>query len=262
MEATLSSAENVPLIGELSLSLAANPRAPYVASRAQVTSYCQQNIIAHNSSNVLQFSLADSIAWLDPKSVVIAFDIVNTSAVGPLEFLSTDMQTLFSRLQVTMGGTIVEDQSHYNRLCCLFNKYQSQSKILETSAMALGTPHEMNVLPGTGDAEVEPQLWSVDHIKPERIPLNEKRRVCMRLSMSSIFAGSDRWIPLWGVNGGIKIALTLDAPENVVKVNAADGQPIQSARFQLSAAVCLWDAVTLDTGAQNKYLEQLAREAR
>ena len=71
MEATLSQADNIPLIGQLSLSLQANPRAPYVASRAQVTSYCPVQIIAHNSTNVMQFVIADSLAWCDPKSVAM-----------------------------------------------------------------------------------------------------------------------------------------------------------------------------------------------
>ena len=106
MEATLSQAENVPLIGELSLSLQSNPRAPYVVSRNQVTSYCQQNVITHNGTDVLQFNISDSLAWRDPKSLAVACDITNTGT-GPLEFLSTDIQTLFSRLQVTMGWGFV-----------------------------------------------------------------------------------------------------------------------------------------------------------
>ena len=68
-----------------------------------------------------------------------------------------------------MGGTIVEDISHYNRLCCLMNKYQSQAKILETSAMALGTPHTMAVDSGSSNTKVNPQLWSVEDIKPKKI---------------------------------------------------------------------------------------------
>ena len=80
MEATLSQAENVPLIGELALSLASNPRAPHVASRNQVTSYCQQNVIQHQGTNVLTFNLADSISWCDPKSVAIAFTIKNNNS--------------------------------------------------------------------------------------------------------------------------------------------------------------------------------------
>ena len=124
MESTLSQASNIPLIGELSLNLEANPHAPYVASRANVTSYCPQNIITHQGTNVMQFTIADSLAWCDPKSVVIAFDIRNTGA-GDLEFLSTNMEVLFSRLQVTLGGTICEDHvSGYNRLATFFNKCQ------------------------------------------------------------------------------------------------------------------------------------------
>ena len=125
MEATLSQTDNIPLIGELNLSLHANPRSPYVTNRAQVTSYCPQNLITHNGTNVMQFTIADSLAWCDPKSVAISYIIHNTGT-GPLEFLSTNMESLFSRLQVTMGGTIVEDHTQdYNRLCTLFTKYQS-----------------------------------------------------------------------------------------------------------------------------------------
>ena len=137
MEATLSQAENVPLIGELSLTLQSNPRAPYVASRNQVSSYCPQNVITHQGTNVLQFTIADSLAWCDPKSVAISMIIRNTGA-QPLEFLSTNMECIFSRLQVTMGGTIVEDiTSGYNRLATLFTKYQSTDKNMEQSSMQL-----------------------------------------------------------------------------------------------------------------------------
>ena len=143
MEATLSAADNVPLIGELALSLQSQPRAPYVVSRNQVTSYCPQNVITHAGTNVMQFTLASSDQWMDPKSVIIAFDIEN-KGLTDLEFLSTDMQVLFSRLQVMCGSVVVEDHTqHYNRLTTLLNRLQSTDKILETSSLALGTPQDM-----------------------------------------------------------------------------------------------------------------------
>ena len=258
MEATLSQASNVPLIGELALNLQANPRAPYVASRANVTSYCPQNIIHHNGTNVMQFTIADSLAWCDPKSVVIAFDIRNTGA-GDLEFLSTNMEVLFSRLQVTLGGTICEDHvSGYNRLATFFTKCQSTDKILSDSAMQLGTRQTMTATGAGVPLAVSPQLFSVEEIKPNLIPQGEKRRVCMRLTMSSMFAGSDKWLPIFALNGGIRVQLTLDEAANVVKVNNAAGQAAQSNQFQLEAAVLLWDAVTLDSSLQERYFSQLA----
>ena len=67
----------------------------------------------------------------------------------PIEFLSTDMQVLFSRLQVMCGSVVVEDHTqHYNRLTTLLNKYQSTDEILETSSLALGTPQDMNKVLG------------------------------------------------------------------------------------------------------------------
>ena len=89
----------------------------------------------------------------------------------PLEFLSTNMESLFSRLQVTMGGTIVEDHvSNYNRLATLFTKYQSTDKILEQSSMQLGTLQTMTATGANVPLAVGPQLFSVDEIKPTSIP--------------------------------------------------------------------------------------------
>ena len=258
MEATLSQAENVPLIGELSLSLNSNPRSPYVASRSQVTSYCPQNIITHQGTNVMQFVIADSLSWCDPKSVCIAFDIRNLGT-GDLEFLSTNMEVLFSRLQVVFGGVIVEDiTSGYNRLACFMTKYKSTNTSLEQSSMALGTRQTMTATGAGVPLAVSPQLFSVEAIKPNLIPAGEKRRVCMRLTMSSIFAGTDKWLPIFALNGGCRIQLTLDQAEHVVKVNNPAGQALQSNQFQLEAAVLLWDAVTLDSSLQEKYFQQLA----
>ena len=96
----------------------------------------------------MQFNFASSDQWCDPKSMIIAYDIQNTGD-EPLEFLSTDMQVIFSRLQVRMGSVVVEDHTqNFNRLTTLFNKYQSTDKILETSALALGAPQDMQASPG------------------------------------------------------------------------------------------------------------------
>ena len=126
---------------------------------------------------------------------------------------------------------------------------QSHGKILETSAMALGTPHAMTE---NQAGFVKPQLWSVEDIRPEKIPASEKRRVVMRLTMSSVFAGSDKWLPLFALNGGCRVSLTLDLPEDVAKMHGATGQATQSASFELSAAVCLRDSVVLDSALQKQ----------
>ena len=68
--------------------------------------------------------------------------------------------------------------------------------------------------------------------------------------MSSSFAGSDKWIPLFSINGGVKVQLTLDAAENVVKLNDDNGQANQSTAFEVSAAVLLWDHCVLDSQLQ------------
>ena len=63
MESTLSTADNVPLIGELALNLN-DARAPYIISNNQTTSYCPQNIVTHNGTNVLELNFLRQIPGL------------------------------------------------------------------------------------------------------------------------------------------------------------------------------------------------------
>ena len=92
------------------------------------------------------------------------------------------------------GSVVVEDHTqHYNRLTTLLDKLQSTDKILETSSLALGTPQDMAKAAATN--AVTPQLFSVEDIKPEKIPPSEKRRVRMRITTSTVFASSGKWIP-------------------------------------------------------------------
>ena len=95
MESTLSTADNTPLIGPLSLNLN-DAHAPYIISNNQTTSYCPQNIVTHNGTNVLELNFSSSDTWMDPSSIIIAFGIENTDQVNPPEFLSTDMQVFLA----------------------------------------------------------------------------------------------------------------------------------------------------------------------
>ena len=152
----------------------------------------------------------------------------------------------------------MEDQNSYGRLATLFTKCQSTEKILEQASLQLGAVTAMTATGGAAPFPVTPQLFSVDQIKPQKIPAGEKRRVCFRLTMSSVFAGSEKCLPLWAMNGGFRVQATLSNAADVVKVNDATNNPTQSNTFELSAAVLLADYVTLDSALQEKCFASLA----
>jgi hypothetical protein len=124
--------------------------------------------------------------------------------------------------------------------------------------MQLGTRQTMSATGAAVPLAVSPQLFSVEEIRPNFIPAGAKRRVVMRLTMSSVFSGSDKWLPIFALNNGVRVQQTLDQAANVVKVNDAAGNATQSSQFEIEAAVLLWDAVTLDSALQEKYFAQLA----
>ena len=102
--------------------------------------------------------------------------------------------------------------------------------------MHLGTPQNMTADPLAADA-VTPQLFTVEDIKPEKIPPGENEEFVCVSPLQWSFQVQINGGPMWALNGGITLLLTLDQPENVVKRNDALGQPTQSISFQLSSIV-------------------------
>ena len=110
--------------------------------------------------------------------------------------------------------------------------------MFQRSSMQLGARQTMTATGANTQYAVAPQLFSVEEIKPNLIPAGEKRRVAMRLTMSSVFAGSDKWLPSFALNNGIRVQLTLDQAANVVKVNDAAGNPLNQIHLRSKQRFC------------------------
>ena len=77
--------------------------------------------------------------------------------------------------------------SNYSRLCILITKFQLADETMEQSSMQPGAVQTMTATGTVAPFPVGPQLFSADQIKPIKIPAGEQCRVCMRLTMSSVF---------------------------------------------------------------------------
>ena len=164
-----------------------------------------------------------------------------------MEFLSSNTESLLSRLQVTMGSLFAKMQLRIITgllLCSLGTSRQTRYWSNRQCNFGNITNHDSDWSPSA--TAVGPQLFSFEQIKPAKITAGEQRRVCMRLTKSSVLSGSDKYLHLVVLNCVIRFQLTLDQAANVVKVNDATSNPTQSSQFQLEAAVLLWDAITLD----------------
>jgi len=73
----------------------------------------------------------------------MTFKIVNESAALPLEFIGQP-HVIFNRMQVRVGGALLEDITNYNRLCEQMYALQGTQKRL--NAAQYGLPTDMTAV--------------------------------------------------------------------------------------------------------------------
>ena len=122
VEAHAQSTEDY-LIEGLSYKLAAG--ASYVTNCRSVSFFPSGSDVYSPSSgvNVIKIKMNGS-DWLDPSTV--QFDITNNHASEVLTFLSGG-HAFFRRMRVLCGSQVVEDVASYNRVCEMFNLFQSSA---------------------------------------------------------------------------------------------------------------------------------------
>ena len=111
------------LIDGLSYKMAAG--ASYVTNRRSISFYSSGSDTYSPSSGVKVIKLKmNGTDWLDPSTVKVQFDITNNHASETLTFLSGG-HAFFRRMRVLCQGQVVEDVDSYNRVCEMFNLFQS-----------------------------------------------------------------------------------------------------------------------------------------
>ena len=77
---------------------------------------------ATSGSSVVRFNIESPVDWLDPSSLRIQFDIVNSNIAVTNEqlFLTGGPHAFFSRLRVLSRGIVLHDITEYNRVHELF----------------------------------------------------------------------------------------------------------------------------------------------
>ncbi len=125
MENLTNSAEEV-LIDSLSFKLPSSGQ--YVTDRRSCTFHTEgsNSYSANAGTKVIRFRLAGD-QWLDPSTLRIMFDVVNSDADPATKKLRPigRAHAFFRRLRVSVRGQIIEDIDNYNRVCELFHILQT-----------------------------------------------------------------------------------------------------------------------------------------
>ena len=161
MELAVSQAED-QFLNELKLHVT-KPTASYVHTLRNV----MYNAIGSNiyssvsGARIVKFMLSDSRGWLDPKSIRVAFDIVNTNGTENKLLKPLNPWGFFSRLRILSRGQIIHDISEYNRIHAMMSLLQSQNKAELEDIEGCMNPLFSNLTPGDpGEiADLHSSVW-------------------------------------------------------------------------------------------------------
>ena len=121
-------------------SLSCQPKkgASYVNDRRSVTYFPQGgNSYAPGGVKVDRIMLTGD-AWLDPSTVRIIFKLGHLHASDDLQPLVPGAHAFFRRLRLIIGGQIVEEIDHYNRVTQMFHMMVPDEKAHNDSIEGFG----------------------------------------------------------------------------------------------------------------------------
>ena len=202
--------------------------ASYVTNRRSISYYSSGSDTYSPSSGVKVVKLKmNGTDWLDPSTVKVQFDITNNHASETLTFLSGG-HAFFRRMRVLCQGQVVEDCDSYNRVCEMFNLFQSTANRKNDAIEGARTWHD------AGGAET----------------LAHSKKRTMSMKLCSGLLNQSKMLPIRYAPIEIELEIVGDANEAVE--SASDAANWSISNVQLKA-----DVVTLDNGLENSYAEHL-----
>jgi len=229
MELAVSQAED-QFLEELKLHVS-KPTASYVNSQRNVTyNAIGSNIYSSVSgARIVKFMISDSRGWMDPDSVRVMFDIVNTDSTETKTLKPLKPYGFFSRLRILSRGQILHDISEYNRIHAMFSLLQTKNKAeIEDIEGCLNpmfnilTPYDPKEVVGT-----DPNLWFKPYTK---IQANERLSVMFK-PFCGLFTQS-QFLPLKYLPIEVELELSSDPLINIVDP-AVDTSNKTSSSWQL-----------------------------
>ena len=145
MESITNNAEDL-LVDSLSFKLPGSGQ--YVTDRRSVSFHPDGSNIynARNGTRVIKFRL-NGEGWLDPSTVRVMFDVVNTDGddnklLRPLGHC----HGFFRRLRISVRGQIIEDIDQFNRVSHMFHLFQSPETRFNDMCESFGHKDDVEML--------------------------------------------------------------------------------------------------------------------
>ena len=258
MESYIAGGVESVLLDELKFT--PSPGASYILNKSQVRYFPSGSSIYSPTSGqrVCKINITGpSNQWLNPQSLRLCFDVINTAPVGPNDAhgaptagLPLRMLTggwgFWRRLDVRMGGVQVESIANMNRVQELMTQLSS-FKTRNKEVMMSG---------GSMSDELHGNHATTQHQNMLNVVQGTARNVSIPL-ISGLCAQNKF---LWPNAAPIEFTWELDdAGANLWLPTAGTEANNYTDQFQIQNVYLIADAVEMDAGLLNKYVQHLAQ---
>ena len=249
MEAVLSS-ESVNtdvLPGNLSYGL--DSTGPWCTHRRDATVYALGNLYSPAGVSMISVPFGSSSEWLVPESIYFSALFTNKEAKACIP-ADPDPSVLFERLDIRMGGQLVESITEYARCNTLFTRLtMSAAKKLQVHQMGFGT-----AVPATSSV---PYYDAATNHKAKPVASGATVRIFWKLHLSALLS-QHRWLPLFCLSGqGLVVNMFLAPFESSLTKSSTTN----SLKYELSDVQAKCSMCTIDDTLQNSFNEQLIQGA-
>ena len=254
MELAVSQAED-QFLNELKLHVT-KPTASYVHTQRNVTyNAIGSNIYSSVSgARIVKFMLSDSRGWLDPKSIRVAFDIVNTDGTANKYLKPLKPWGFFSRLRILSRGQIIHDISEYNRIHAMMSLLQSQNKAELEDIEGCMNPLFSNLTPN--DPGENTLYAATEWFKPyTKIRPNERMSVLFK-PFCGLFS-QNMFLPLKYLPIELELELSSDPLINIIDPTM-DTSNVTSGSWQLENFKVVANQVFFSQAVENNFENKYA----
>ena len=243
MEAVLASEAISTDVLPSSLSYGLDPSGSFVTAKRDATCWALGNSYSPAGVKHIQLAFGSSHEWLVPESVIFNANLINKEA-KPLQCVTPDPNALFERMDIRVGGVLVESVTDYARCNTLFTRLtMSPTKRLNLEQLGFGT--QVSSTPPEWDA-------AQNHVAAQ-VGNSATKRIFWKLNLSALFS-QHRWLPLYALSGrGIEVNFFLASfSDSLIANGTTNSMSYELIDVQAKCSMC-----TLDDSLQDSFNQQL-----
>jgi hypothetical protein len=215
----------------------------YVVDRRSVTFHTEgsNSYSSLSGTRVLKFRL-NGEGWLDPSTVRLMFDVVNTDGdatktLKPIGYC----HAFFRRLRISVRGQIIEDIQDYNRVSHMFNLFENPQTRLNDTSEGFGYLDDIGELDETAEIPgVKAASYQTVMFKPLCGLFNQSKYLALR------------YMPI-----EIELELADNEAPIITSCNSVFTAATTSTSWKIQNCQIKCDILTLDNALDNSYVTNL-----